>query len=305
MVGNPVRRRRLPAAALALLASLIAIAAAAQDLGTIEPGKLHVALAGEMPMTALDDGRVSGVDGDLLSIIVGNLDVQLIPHEMDWASEIEAVAAGRVDLMIGEVGWTKERSQVMLLSDPIYYFGVFLAQKTTHDWHTFADLAGKTVGAVTGFSFVPELKTVPGIGEVKLYDTSDAAMRDLVAGRLDVAILDPPLVALAIEEHPEWGLRQLPLDPDPAFPVMSTKYNAVIAIRKDAAGLADAINRQIAELWATCANERVMAKYGIADASFFTPPDPNPRVGVDRPEEWTSPTLNPSCAVGASAATTP
>ena len=39
---------------------------------------------------------------------------------------------------------------------------------------------------------MPELKSVPGIGEVKLYDTSDGVMRDVVAGRLDMAMLDPP-----------------------------------------------------------------------------------------------------------------
>ena len=69
--------------------------------------------------------------------------------------------------MLGAVGWTEERSQVMLLTDPIYYFGVLLAQKTANDYHTFADMQGRKVGTVTGFSLVPELKAVPGIGEVK------------------------------------------------------------------------------------------------------------------------------------------
>ena len=60
---------------------------------------------------------------------------------------------------------------------------------------TFADMKGHSVGTVTGFTLVPELKTVPGIGEVKLYDTSDGVMRDVVAGRLDMAVLDPGLVS--------------------------------------------------------------------------------------------------------------
>jgi polar amino acid transport system substrate-binding protein len=214
---------------------------------------------------------------------------------MDWAAAIESVTAGRVDLMLGAVGWAEERSEVMLLSDPMYYFGVLLAQKTTNNWHTFADMAGKKVGTVTGFSLVPELKAVPDIGEVKHYDTSDGAMRDLVNGRLDIAILDPPLVELAIKEHPEWAVHQVALDPDPAFPIMSTKYNATMGIRKDATGLADAINTQIAKLWATCTNQQIMAEYGVTNPSFFIPPDPNPRVGVDRDERWESPTLNPEC----------
>ena len=61
---------------------------------------------------------------------------------------------------------------------------------------TFEDMKGRSVGTVTGFTLVPELKSVPGIGEVKLYDTSDGVMRDVLAGRLDMAVLDPGLVAV-------------------------------------------------------------------------------------------------------------
>jgi len=41
--------------------------------------------------------------------------------------------------MIGAVGWTEERSKVMLLTDPIYYFSALLAQKTDTNYSTFAD----------------------------------------------------------------------------------------------------------------------------------------------------------------------
>jgi L-cystine transport system substrate-binding protein len=286
-------------AVLTVVVFLTALSAGAQDLDTIEPGKLTVAFNGDMPMSSLRDGQLIGTDGEMISLIANDLGLELIPQQMDWAAAIESTSTGRVDLMIGAVGWTAERSEVMLLSDPIFYFGVLLAQKQETTYGTFADMAGKKVGTVTGFSLVPELKAVPGIGEVRLYDTSDSVMRDLVVGRLDIAILDPPLVALAMKEHPQWGLHQVPLAPDPAFPIMSTKYNATMAMRKEARGLADAINAEIANLWATCENQTIMAKYGVTDPSFFVPPDPNPRIGVDRPENWVSPTLNPECDANA------
>jgi L-cystine transport system substrate-binding protein len=278
-------------------------ASAEADLGTIERGKIHIAFNGDMPMTALRHGTLVGTDGEMISRIAERLGLEIVPEQMDWASAIESTVAGRVDLMLGAVGWTEERSNVMLLTDPIYYFGVLLAQTTATNYHTFADMQGRTVGTVIGFSLVPELKTVPGIGEVRLYDTSDAVMRDLVAGRLDMAILDPPLVALAIKEHPEWNLHQVPLTPDPTFPIMSTTYSATIGIHKNETVLADAINHEIANLWDSCENQVIMAKYGVTDPSFFTPPNPNPRIGVDRPEGWRSPTLNPDC--GSDAKVTP
>jgi polar amino acid transport system substrate-binding protein len=127
-------------------------------------------------------------------------------------------------------------------------------------------------------------------------------MRDLVAGRLDLAILDPPLVELAIAKHPEWELHQVELQPDPAFPIMSTKYNATMAIRKEATHLADAINAEIGKLWEACTIQHILASYGVTNPAFFVPPDPNPRVGVDRPEGWKSPTLNPACDMHGGAA---
>lgn len=292
---------------LSLVSGLSALATGARplardDLGTIEPGKIIVAYTGDMPMTSLRDGRLIGSDGEMIAIIAENLGLEVAPQQMDWATAIESVASGRVDVMLGAVGWTEQRSEVMLLTDPIYYFGVMLAQRTSTRYSTFAEMAGKRVGTVVGFSLVPELQSVPGIGEVRLYDTSDGVMRDLVAGRLDLAILDPPLVELAINQNPTWNLHQAALEPDPAFPIMSTKYNATMAVRKEATPLADAINAEIGELWEACAIQRILASYGVTNPTFFIPPDPNPRVGVDRPADWESPTLNPGCDMHAGAA---
>ena len=299
------RSRATVVSALAVLLVLSAAAQAlAQELDTIEPGKLIVGFNGDMPMTSLQDGQLIGSDGKMIAKIAADLGLEVVPSQADWAAVIESTTSGRNDVMLGAMGWTEERSKVMTITDPIYYFGTLLAQKTDTNYSTFADMAGKRVGTVTGFTLVPELKEVPGIGEARLYDTSDGVLRDLVAGRLDMAILDPPLVELAIAEHPEWELHQVELQPDPAFPIMSTKYNVVTGVRKEATALADAINAGIAELWATCQNQAFMAEYGVTNPSFFIPPDPNPRVGVDRPEGWESPTLNPECdanAAGASA----
>lgn len=298
--GSPVNTVMMWLTALVVVAAFVASSPfphtfAQDDLGTIAPGAIHVAFTGDMPMTSLSDGKLGGTDGEMIGLIANDLGLEIIPVQMDWAAAIESVATGRVDLMLGAVGWTAERSSVMLLSDPVYYFRVHLAQKSNTSWHSLSDMAGKNVGTVTGFSLVSELKTVPDIAEIRLYDTSDAALRDLVAGRIDIAILDPPLVAMAIKEHPEWNLHQIPLDPDPHFPIMSTTYNATMGIRNDALALHDAMNAEIAELWATCTNQAIMSRYGVIGAGFFTPPDPNPRVGVDRELGWISPTLNAAC----------
>ena len=281
----------LGSAVLAL--SLTAAGTQAGPPKTIEAGKLNVALNGDMPMTGLDeDGKLIGTDGGLMVMIAERLGLEVVPHMMEWSAEIQSTKQGKVDIMHGAMGWIESRSKVMLLSDPIYYFGTLAAQKTDNNWTTFGDMKGRIMATVSGFTLVPELKSVEGIGEVKLYDTTDGALRDLITGRVDMAILDPPLIQLAINENPDWNLHQLAIEPEPdKYPIMSQKYNVIFGINPELQELHDAVNEQIAKIWADCTNVKIMAGYGLSDKSWFDPPpqSANIRVGVDRPADWQAP----------------
>jgi len=278
--------------AATIFASAFAALPAAAQIKTLEPGKLNIAMNGDMPMTQLKDGVLSGTDGELMVYIAKKLGLTPVVHQMDWAAEIESTKQGKVDVMHGAMGWIEPRTKIMNLTDPIYYFGTLLAQKTKNNFHTFADMKGHSVATVTGFTLVPELKSVEGIGEVKLYDTSDGVLQDLVAGRIDMAILDPPLVQWAIKQHPEWDIKQLPLEPmADKYPIMSTKYNVIFGVNKQEPELAAAMTKIIREdIWGNCINVKTMSQYGMGDKSWFIPPVKDPRVGVDRPAEYKAPT---------------
>jgi polar amino acid transport system substrate-binding protein len=269
-------------------------APAAAQVKTIEPGKLTIGMNGDMPMTQVKDGVLSGTDGELMVHVAKKLGLEPVVVQMDWAALIEATKQGKVDVMHGAMGWIEPRTKIMNLTEPIYYFGTLLAQKSSNNFSTFEDMKGRSVGTVTGFTLVPELKSVEGIGEVKLYDTSDGVLQDLVAGRLDMAILDPPLVQWGIVQHPEWDLKQVPLDPMPdKYPIMSTKYNVIFGVNKEEPELAEAISKVIAEdIWPNCINVKTMANYGMGDKSWFVPPETNPRLNVDRPKDYVSPTAD-------------
>jgi cystine transport system substrate-binding protein len=275
-------------AAAALLWLMPTVATA--EIKTVEAGKLTIGMNGDMPMTQIKDGKLSGTDGELMVWVAQKIGLEPKPMQMDWAALIEATKQGKLDVMHGAMGWLEARTKIMILSEPIYYFGTLLAQKEENNFTTFADMKGRKVGTVTGFTLVPELKTVEGIGEVKLYDTSDGVMQDLLAGRIDMAILDPPLVQYAIFQHPEWKIKQLPLTPEPdRYPVMSTKYNVIFGVNKNEPELAEAINGAIKQVWADCLNVKTMANYGLGDKAWFVPPENNPRIGIDRPEDYKAP----------------
>ena len=280
--------------ALATMAIAVGLActSALAQVKTIVPGKLTIGMNGDMPMTQVKDGVLSGTDGELMVYVAKKLGLEPVVVQMDWAALIEATKQGKVDVMHGAMGWIEPRTKIMNLTDPIYYFGTLLAQKSTINFHSFADMKGHSVGTVTGFTLVPELKGVEGIGEVKLYDTSDGVLQDLVAGRLDMAILDPPLVQWGIVQHPEWDLKQVPLDPmADKYPIMSTKYNVIFGVNKDEPELAAAISKIISEdIWPNCINVNTMANYGMGDKAWFVPPANDPRIGVDRTKDYKSPT---------------
>jgi cystine transport system substrate-binding protein len=292
---NWIRRDLIKLTAAAAIASVLTFATAqAEPPKTIEPGKLTVGINGDMPMTSIKDGKLIGTDAALLAQIAERLGLEVKPVQMEWSALIQATKQGKVDVMLGSMGYTDDRTKVMLLTDPIYYFGTFLLQKKETSYSTFADISGHKIGTVTGFTLVPELKSIPDVGEVKLYDTSDGVIRDLVAGRLDMAVLDPGLVEYALLQHPEWNLHQVALAPEPAkYPIMSTKYYSIMAIYPEEKELYEAINAEIAKSWANCDNVKSMAKYGLGNKAWFDPPNPDYR--IDRAKDWKAPKSPDSC----------
>ena len=197
-------RRRLIGTALAALAAF-ALPNVAGAFEVVEPGKLTVAFTGDMPGSGWQDGKLVGYDGEIMQAIAAELGLTIKPALMEWSGTIASVEAGRVDVMLGTMGWTEKRTKIMTLSEPIHYFKNGIMQPAGTGWHTLDDLKGKTVGTITGFSFVPELEKIEGL-ILKQYDTSDAAVRDLLAGRIQAVIGDPPVVGYAIKQNPDWKM---------------------------------------------------------------------------------------------------
>ena len=283
-------------AALALTTGLWAAQTDAQELELVEAGKLTVAFNGDMPGTSLENDRLIGLDGELMQLVVEGLGLQLEPALMEWAAEIASVKAGRVDIMHGMMGWNDQRIKVINISDPIYYGGANITQKKSTNYSTVKELEGKTIATIQGFGWIDQLKQIEG-SELKLYDTSDAAIRDLLAGRIEALFADPPLIQYAISKNPDWDIHAVAIQQgfDEKYSLLTGKYNVVFGLSQDAPNLLKAVNEKIAEIWATCKNAEVAKKYGLGDASWFDPGSLNLRAGVDRAADWKQPTLPASC----------
>ena len=89
----------------------------------------------------------------------------------------------------------------------------------------------------------------------------------------------------------------MPLEPEPdKYPIMSTKYYAIIGVWPENKELYAAINAEVAEgLGRLRSTSKSMAKYGLGAEVWFKPPEPDYRNGVDRPADWKSPTSPDNC----------
>lgn len=280
--------RRFSGICAGLLVSLIT-SMPASALETIEPGTLTIAFTGDMPGTGYQDSKMVGYDGEILQQIADKLGLKVKPALMEWSGTIASVQAKRVDVMAGTMGWTAQRAKIMTLSDPIHYFKNGVTQTNKTDWHSLKDLQGKKVGTITGFSFIPEMRKIDGL-QVSLYDTSDAAVRDLLAGRIDAVIGDPPVMQYAISRNPQWNIHfNAFTDNDPNFPLLTGLGQVVFGFNNTSPELVAAVNKQIQSLWQSCEVRKIGARYGLTQDVWFVPQGKDLRLGVDRPAAWKFP----------------
>lgn len=280
------RRRLLRTAVMGAVAAVVGVPALARaqapSFKTVEPGFLTVAIAGDLPMTGIADGKLIGTDGEMITAIAGKLGLKIKPALMEFAATIEAVRSGRADIMLGNMGWTKARSDVLAITDPIYFVTRFLIQKQGRNIDSIASLKGLKFGTITGFTPIPDIKRVPGLVELKLYDTTDACLRDIIAGRIDSGVLDGPTIDYIIKRNPNFGLTQVAMKFDPDYPLLTGRNHTVMGLNRDNCDLFHAVNQGVAWLWKNNINRKALEEYGLTNPMYLTPVENHARIGIDR-----------------------
>ena len=227
---QPLKRLHYAAGATLLAMSLAVSGAQAEPPKTMEAGKLNVALNGDMPMTGLDDdGKLIGTDGSLMVMIAERLGLEVVPHMMDWSAEIQSTKQGKVDIMHGAMGWIEPRTKIMLLTDPIYYFGTLATMKKENNWTTFEDMKGKRVAAAVGT--VPEqefLKYAKAWGTMDLYQgyqSENEVFLAVAQGKADAGITTNTAVKPIADKYDT-------IIAGPRMP-WTTDFTSVVGPRKD------------------------------------------------------------------------
>jgi ABC-type amino acid transport substrate-binding protein len=275
------------------------VSKAAADLETIEPGVLTVAIQPYAPYTSLVGDELTGLDSEILNAVAGELGLEVRAQNTDFAGMLAGVQSRRVDITIGGVAWTAERQKQGLFTDPPYYSPPAMAVRAGQTFSTLADLEGHELGTVEGYVWVKAIQQVPG-ATLRAFPDATGVFDDLSAGRLDVGFLDPLIIIAAQQERPELNIETQYLTPPtddevtahPEFayfqPYMTSFY-----LPKQAPKLEAAISAQIRKMYEDGSLAELIKKYG-GDPDEFLKPSPQTapaRRGVDRPADWTPPSI--------------
>jgi polar amino acid transport system substrate-binding protein len=308
-------RTRIPGRAAAgwtgaLLAGTLALAGcssadsaapsgAAVDLDTLKPGILKVAIQPYAPYTSLVGEKQVGLDSDILNAVAEKLGLKIETQVTDFAGMLAGVQSRRVDITIGGVAWTAERQKQGLFTDPPYYSPPAMAVRSGEHYATVRDLEGLDLGTVEGYVWVKSIQAVPG-AKLHAYPDGNGVFDDLGAGRIKVGFLDPLLIIAAQKERPDRKIETQYLTPPTAAEVKQhpayeffRPYMTSFYLPKQEPKLEKAISEQIRAMYASGEMTKLIQKWG-GEAEQFLQPAPEmaaSRQGVDRPKDWTPPSI--------------
>lgn len=249
------------------------------------------------PFCGQRDGGMVGLDVDVMNAIAKNLDLKVDYVVLDAAGQIAGIQSQRHDVTICDIAWTKARSEIGLLPDPLYYVPVMLTQRTGDPkLSTIQDLHGKRIGLINGYSWNKAFSELPGV-EVRTFADAPAVLADLAAGRIDIAPTDPLVTDVAIAERPDWKLESHLITPPTQEQLAAN--GELIRLLPTQAGwmasmdepeLASVLSGEIRRMSESGELAEILRKWNVPDVeAWLTVPGDyiaKQRQGVDRDADW-------------------
>ncbi|MBQ0066373.1 MAG: transporter substrate-binding domain-containing protein [Firmicutes bacterium] len=232
------------AMALSMLAGCSKPAEEPKDLydQIIEKGVLVVGTEGTyQPNTYHDEsGELVGFDVEVAKVIADYFGVEVKYEETEWASIFSALDAGKIDIIVNEVGYNEERAEKYDFSEPYSFVQqAILVKEENNDINAFEDLKGKicaneatSLFGETAQNFGAELDPVNAMAQ---------SISEVVNGRADATLNYITSFASYMKENPDAGVKIAALgETEPSSYVPVVKGNAKL-VEKINEALKDAL----------------------------------------------------------------
>ena len=273
--------------------------AASSSLGTITPGVMKVAIESYMPYTGLENGKIAGLDGDIINYVAKKLGLKVQPVLTDFTGMLGDVQSRRVDITIGGVAWSATRAKAGIFTDPPYYSPPAMAVQGGKTYKTVQSLEGLNIGTVTGYVWVNSIKQIPK-ASLHSYPSATSVFSDLSAGRINVGFLDPLLILYYQHQNPSSGVKGEYLTPPSAAEVKAhpawsyfQPYMTGYYLPKQETKLEQAVSAQLDAMYTNGELKKLITKWGGIPNQFLVPSAgmAAQRHSVDRPKSWKPPTI--------------
>ena len=223
MLYSKFHRRQLGMAAVMMLATpaLAPSAARSQTLpvltldGVRRAGKLRIGCeATYPPFTFRDRGEIVGYDVELATAMCRSLGVTPEFIDTQWSGVIPALYAGRFDIIMSSMSYTRARLERVAFSNPYAEAGQSLLIRTrdADRIKTIEDMSNRVLGVKLGSpgetlhprinARIQVAKSGAGFREVKTYDEHPAAYLALMQGTVDGVLNTLPTLAYVIKSQP-------------------------------------------------------------------------------------------------------
>ena len=213
------------------------------------------------PFEYLEDGKVVGIEIDILNLICEKLGMTLEINQMDFDSVLPGVSAGKFKLGVSGITVNEDRKKNALFTDPYCMAAQAIVVMEGSPITCKADLEGKTVSAQTGTT--AETFCMGEGYTVKAFTANSDAENALVSGKVDAWVIDDLTAAEMVAAYNETASVKLVVLDEP-MTLEPYAFAAAKGNEKLIASINDALNSLVAD--GTVA--KIFEKY---DAVFISP----------------------------------
>ena len=237
--------------AMMLLVLLAACGGSGKTLESIQKkGTLVIATSPDFPpFEYLEDGKVVGIEVDILNAAAEQLGVTLEIQQMDFDSVIPGVQAGKFDLGASGITATEVRKQNVDFSSTYFMASQAIVVSQDSDIAGKADLEGKKISVQTGTT--AEDYCMNNGYEVLAFTANNDAAAALSSGKVDAWVVDNEVAVVLAQQN---GLKVL----DEAM----TSEPYAFAFPKNSQSFVDGFNQILDQMIADGSVKAIFDAYG-------------------------------------------
>jgi len=212
-----------------------------------------------------NEGVWKGVDVEIIEAMLPKLGVESWDYTVvDWGGMIPGLQGDRWDIMSIGMSNTKERSEQVGFSTPLYKYGEGLVVQAGNPKAIkgSAQYPGLRIGGILGST--SDAAVIEAGGEFVGYQKYSDMYADIAAGRIDGGLVDEMQ-----------GTYDFSVAPQPKLEILNDYegkivYPTSIVMRTEDVALQDKINSLIAEMQADGSLDAILAKWGLTDVNKVT-----------------------------------